>query len=131
MRIRIPFAITFSLLILLAAYTGFSSISPPINDKVLHFFTFFLLALTFYWILETTRRRAVNFTFVSITLIASILSEILQPLVNSTRLFDPLDILANALGSLTALGLNGWYHKRMLSRKREKKNRYAALATDD
>ncbi|KAF8423828.1 hypothetical protein EV426DRAFT_110276 [Tirmania nivea] len=131
MRIRVPFAIIFFLLILLAGYLGFSSIHPPINDKVLHFFTFFLLTLTFYWILETTRRRAVNFTFVCITLIASTLSEILQPLANSTRPFDPLDILANVFGSLTALGLNGWYHKRMLSRKREKKNRYTALAIDD
>lgn len=67
----------------------------------------------------------------AITVVTSTLSEILQPLVNSSRPFDPLDILANVLGSLTALGLNGWYHKRMLSRKREKKSRYAALATDD
>ena len=34
------------------------------------------------------------------------------------------------LGSLSALGMAAWYHKRMLERKRERsKNRYTALAT--
>lgn len=38
------------------------------------------------------------------------------------RLFDPLDILANVFGSLLALALNTWYHKRMLERKRASKH---------
>jgi hypothetical protein len=32
--------------------------------------------------------------------------------------FDPFDILANIAGSLAAIGMSGWYHKRMLERRR-------------
>ena len=86
---------------------------------------------TLGWFNRIPLTHPANTSLQSITLITSTLSELLLPLVNSTSVFEPLDILANVLGSLTALGLNGWYHKRMLSRKREKKNRYSALATDD
>jgi len=130
MRIRIPFTIAFFVQVLLAAYLTFSSIQPPINDKVGHFLTFFILTLTFYWILETTRRRALNLTFIIITLITSTTCEFLQPFMDPTDPFDPYDILSNMLGSLSALGLAAWYHKRMLERKRERsKSRYTALAT--
>jgi hypothetical protein len=32
--------------------------------------------------------------------------------------FDPFDIVANIAGSLAAIGLSSWYHKRMLERRR-------------
>lgn len=35
------------------------------------------------------------------------------------REFDPFDILANLIGSASALILCTWYHKRMLERKRQ------------
>lgn len=46
------------------------------------------------------------------------------------RDFDYFDIVANVLGSLTALGLCNWYHKRMLERKRAARG-YGAVAGDD
>lgn len=48
-------------------------------------------------------------------------SEFLQSLLPNGREFDPIDIGANILGSLTALGLCNIYHKRMLDRRRKKK----------
>lgn len=45
-------------------------------------------------------------------------SEVLQGFLPNGRQFDPLDILANVVGSLLALGLCTMYHKRMLDRKR-------------
>jgi hypothetical protein len=45
------------------------------------------------------------------------------------RAFDPYDILANVLGSLLALGLCNFYHKRMLERKRAARG-YTAVAGD-
>lgn len=44
-------------------------------------------------------------------------------------MFDPYDIVANVLGSLAALGISTWYHKRMLERKRQGK--YSAVPGDD
>jgi hypothetical protein len=38
------------------------------------------------------------------------------------RTFDPFDILANVAGSLLALAISTWYHKRMLERKRASKH---------
>jgi hypothetical protein len=52
-------------------------------------------------------------------------SEILQALLPNGRSFDPFDVLANIIGSLGAIGLCTWYHKRMLDRRR--KARFGAL----
>ena len=41
-------------------------------------------------------------------------------------MFDPLDIVANMVGSLLALGICSWYHKRMLDRRRKRKG-YGAV----
>jgi len=38
------------------------------------------------------------------------------------RDFDPYDIVANFVGSVPALLISSWYHKRMLERKRASKN---------
>jgi hypothetical protein len=46
------------------------------------------------------------------------------------RDFDPYDVLANVLGSVSALVLCNWYHKRMLERKRAARG-YGAVAGDD
>ena len=64
MRIRLPFAgsyfhchgidlslthviAAFLLLVLLAAYVGLTSLQiPQVNDKILHFFTFFLFTVS-------------------------------------------------------------------------------------
>lgn len=46
------------------------------------------------------------------------------------RNFDYYDILANVLGSVSAIALCNWYHKRMLERKRAARG-YGAVADDD
>lgn len=46
------------------------------------------------------------------------------------REFDYYDIFANVLGSITAIALCNWYHKRMLERKRAARG-YGAVAGDD
>lgn len=89
------------------------------NDKFLHLVTFFLLTVTFYWILDTTRRRTLHITLLVCTLGMSIGSEIVQGLLPIDRAFDPFDVVANVVGSLGAVGLCGWYHRRMLDRRRK------------
>ena len=112
----------FILVLLGAAYLGLAPLQiPQVNDKLLHFLTFFVLTLTFYWILDTTRRRTLNLTLILITFCLGLGSEILQGLLPNDRKFDPLDIAANLVGSLSALGLCTLYHKRMLDRRRAKK----------
>jgi hypothetical protein len=80
------------------------------------------LQLTFYWILETSRRRCIHFTLLAITAGLGIGSEVAQGLLPNDRPFDPYDILANVVGSTFALLLCSWYHKRMLERRRKNKH---------
>ncbi|EGC40763.1 VanZ domain-containing protein [Histoplasma capsulatum var. duboisii H88] len=139
LRIRYPFAASFALLCLLSAYIGLlprsnnatpggngknklpvstiPSLQP--NDKVLHLVTFFLLSLTFYWVLDTTRRRTLHLTIIVCTMCLGIGSELVQALLPNGRSFDPFDVLSNIVGSLCAVSLCTWYHKRMLERRRK------------
>ncbi|KAI1807531.1 hypothetical protein F4811DRAFT_549907 [Daldinia bambusicola] len=132
MRIRLPFAGVFFLLCLLAGYAGLSSLqlNTVINDKVLHLLTFFLLTIAFYWIIDTNRRRTLNFTVVVCTLGLGIGSEFVQGFLPNGREFDPYDIVANIVGSLAGLGLCSWYHLRMLERKRSRRQ-YNAVPGED
>ncbi|KAI3401114.1 hypothetical protein diail_260 [Diaporthe ilicicola] len=128
MRIRLPFAGVFSLLLLLAGYAGLTSLQLGVyvNDKVLHTLTFFLLTVVFYWIVDTNRRRTLHFTLVVCTLCLGVGSEFLQGFLPNGRDFDFYDIVANLVGSLAGLGLCSMYHKRMLERKRSRKT-YTAV----
>ncbi|KAK1757287.1 hypothetical protein QBC47DRAFT_378832 [Echria macrotheca] len=132
MRIRLPFAGVFALLLLLAGYAGLSSlqVDAVVNDKALHLVTFFLLTVAFYWIIDTNRRRTLNLTLVVCTLGLGVGSEFLQALLPNGREFDLFDLVANVVGSLAALGLCSWYHKRMLERKRTRKN-YTAVPGEE
>ncbi|KAL8833404.1 MAG: hypothetical protein Q9170_004285 [Blastenia crenularia] len=131
MRVRYPFAGAFAVLLLLAGYLRISSMQvPQANPQALHFITFFLLTLTFYWILDTTRRRLLNFSLLILTFALGVGSETIQVLLPKSRDFDPINIAANVLGSLSALGLCTIYHKRMLDRRRRRKG-YGAVPQDD
>ncbi|KAF2121763.1 hypothetical protein BDV96DRAFT_511152 [Lophiotrema nucula] len=135
MRIRKPFAAAFVGICLIAALAGFSPQDYKLpsygqSDKGLHFVAFFALTLAFYWILETNRRKVLQLTFTVCTVGLGFASEIVQGLLPINRQFDYYDILANVLGSLSALGLCNWYHKRMLERKRAARG-YGAVAGDD
>ncbi|TGO42114.1 hypothetical protein BHYA_0012g00290 [Botrytis hyacinthi] len=120
MRIRLPFAGAFLFLLLLAGYAGLTSIQVDavINDKVLHTITFFILTVVFYWILDTSRRRNLNFTLIICTGVLGVGSEFLQGFLPNGRTFDFYDIVANIVGSLAGVALCSWYHLRMLERKR-------------
>lgn len=86
--------------------------------------------VSFYWILETSRRRLIHLTLLFITGFLAIGSEILQALLPNDRDFDPFDILANVVGSGLALALCSWYHRRMLERRRRNKH-YDAVPADE
>ena len=45
----------------------------------------------------------------------------MQAALPNGRDFDPIDIVANIIGSSLALALCQWYHKRMLERRRRRK----------
>ncbi|KAF4126046.1 VanZ like family [Geosmithia morbida] len=133
MRIRLSFAGAFVLLLLIAAYMGLTSLQlgQYVNDKFLHCTTFFILTVVFYWVVDTSRRRTVHMTLVVCTLTLGIGSEFVQSFLPNDRDFDMYDIVANLVGSLAALALCSWYHKRMLERKRLRRNTYNAVPGDD
>lgn len=120
------------LLLLIAAYAGFTTLQlgQYVNDKVLHFGTFLLLTVVFYWIVDTNRRRTLNMTLVVCTLCLGVGSEFIQSFLPNDRDFDLYDIVANVVGSLAGAALCSWYHKRMLERKRQRKH-YDVVPGDD
>lgn len=130
--IFVPSTGVFFLLLLLAGYAGLTSLQVDVlvNDKVLHLFTFFVLTVVFYWITDTNRRRTLHFTLVVCTLGLGVGSEFLQGFLPNGREFDFYDIVANVVGSLAALGICSWYHKRMLERKRQRKS-YSVVPNND
>ncbi|EXJ79251.1 hypothetical protein A1O3_08752 [Capronia epimyces CBS 606.96] len=141
MRIRFPFAIAFLVLLIFSSSIGllpYSSLPstpaaaqpyiPRQSDKALHFVFFFALTATFYFILDTTRRRVIHLTLVVCTLCLAVGSEVAQHLLPNDREFDPWDVLANVIGSLAALGLASAYHRRAAERRRRAK--FTALAGD-
>jgi len=133
MRIRLPFAGAFLFFVATAGYAGLSSlqVDSRINDKVLHFVTFFVLTTCFYWILDTSRRRSLNFTLLVCTGLLGVGSEFLQWFLPNGREFDVYDIVANIAGSLAAIGLSTWYHMRMLERKRLAKHYQVVPGEED
>ncbi|PMD13969.1 hypothetical protein NA56DRAFT_401597 [Hyaloscypha hepaticicola] len=133
MRIRLPFAGAFLFFVATAGYAGLSSlqVDSRINDKVLHFVTFFILTTCFYWILDTSRRRSLNFTLLVCTGLLGVGSEFLQWFLPNGREFDVYDIVANIAGSLAAIGLSTWYHMRMLERKRLAKHYQVVPGEED
>lgn len=136
MRIRKSFAFAFALTLLLCALLGFSPPTsanaslPAHSDKALHAVAFFLTTFSFYWILDTTRRRVLQLTFVTCTLGLGVGSEVVQGWLPIHRAFDPYDILANLLGSALALTACTWYHRRMLERRRSARG-YAPVVGHD
>lgn len=97
----------------------------PQTDKLLHLLTFFALTATFYFILDTTRRRVLHYTLFVCTFALGLGGEVVQGLLPNDRDFDPWDVLANVVGSLAALGLASAYHRRAAERRRRAK--YSAL----
>jgi len=126
----VSFAAVFLLLVLVSLYLGFADVTVPLPDKLMHFLAFFGLTTAFYWIVETSRRRALHATLVVCTGIGGIGSEFLQDFL-PYRDFDALDIVANLAGSLCAVGVSALYHRRMLDRKRAARNQYQSVATSE
>lgn len=75
--------------------------------------------------MDTSRRRALHLTLLVCTLGLGLGSELLQSFLPNDRPFDPFDIVANGVGSLGAIGICGWYHRRMIDRRR--KNRFGLM----
>lgn len=101
----------------------YTPISTPIipSDKLLHLLTFAILSLTFYWILDTSRRRCLNFTLLCVGGVLGVGSEIVQGLIPNGRAFDLFDIVANVIGAGAAAGICSIYHRRMLERRRRRR----------
>jgi VanZ family protein len=76
----------FLAICVVSALAGFSPSNYSIptykqSDKALHFIAFFLVTTTFYWILETSRRKVIQLTFAVCTVGLGLVSEIVQSLL--------------------------------------------------
>ncbi|CAB11189.2 VanZ-like family protein [Schizosaccharomyces pombe] len=121
----------FIVLLIISAYLGFAPALPvPINDKVCHFFVFFLLTLVFYWVFDLSRRRATQLTILVCGVFGGLGSEFVQSFL-TYRTFDLFDIVANLLGCSLALLLNILYHKRRLEKIRLQRYGHVPTIADD
>ncbi|CCG81304.1 Uncharacterized protein C11E3.10 [Taphrina deformans PYCC 5710] len=125
---KIPAAI-FIVSSLAGLYLGIIAASGtlPIDDKLQHLVCYFFMGLSLYWTFDMSKRRAIQFTG-AILVVSSILSEFVQSFLTA-RIFDPVDIVANLLGSGISIFINVSYHTRMLRRRREAK--YSSLGLTD
>lgn len=122
----------FILSLLVAGYLGFALVQLP-HDKAVHFVTFLVLTVEFYFVFDTKYKslRALRLITLGVcTIGASIGLEIVQSLVNPARVFDVLDIACNVVGSLVGLGLSSGYQTWMVRRARAQIMRYRQLQTD-
>ncbi|KAI9497545.1 hypothetical protein BDB00DRAFT_784865 [Zychaea mexicana] len=101
MRLRMLLVLFF--LLVLLGILGFAPIDlqGKINDKVLHYFAFTILAICLYFLWDLSYKR--NLILAGIVLYSfAIISECVQGLL-PYRTFDGYDILANVLGGSTGL----------------------------
>ncbi|KAI5954531.1 hypothetical protein KGF54_002306 [Candida jiufengensis] len=128
-KVRISVLIAFIITLILAGYLGFSSIQL-IHDKLIHFIIFCILTIEFYFIFDTQFKslKLVRYlTFFICTIGGSISSEIIQNLINKDRIFDPIDILSNVLGSLLGLILSILYQNYRKSLAKKERLKYHKL----
>lgn len=95
-----------------AAYLGFALLSFT-HDKVLHFSVFFILTLELAYVFERPRPKLVMATCGA----GAVVSEFVQSLVNSKRVFDIQDIYCNIGGVFLALVIL-WTQWRRSSKRR-------------
>lgn len=121
----------FVLSLIGACYLGFALIHLP-YDKLIHFSTFCLLTLEFFFVFDTQYKSLKvlrNITLIICTFGGSVGLEIIQNLVNPKRVFDVYDIVANILGSLLGLGISVGYVTWSKNRARHKRSSYRQLNT--
>lgn len=106
-----------------AGYLGFALIHLE-YDKVIHFTTFLILTIEFYFIFDTKNKKLIRIiTIVICTCGASIGLELIQHLINSQRIFDIFDILYNVCGSSIGLLIACIVHNWRISKMRQEKQR--------
>lgn len=108
---------------------GFASIQLP-HDKWIHYCTFLILSLEFYFIFDTQNKNVKtvrSLTVIICTVSGSVGLEIVQSLVNPSRTFDIYDIASNVLGSLTAVGIAWGYQSWQIKKARNERLRYRKL----
>lgn len=116
----------FLLSLLIAGYLGFALIHLG-HDKLLHFVTFFILTVEFYFVFDI-RYKSIKIlryiTFVICTLCGSVGLEIIQSLVNPKRVFDIYDISSNFVGSLLGLLFSTAFQALRVRRAKNKRLQY-------
>lgn len=100
---RIPAGV-FLITSLASLYLGILAPSGllPVNDKILHLISFFMMGLSLYWVLDISKRKATQMTAIVLAFFC-VSSEVTQSYL-TVRPFDSVDIVANMLGSAMSLG---------------------------
>ncbi|CAG85848.2 DEHA2C02948p [Debaryomyces hansenii CBS767] len=86
-----------------------------------------VLTVEFYFIFNTKRKELKMLRYITLLVCtggAGIGSEILQSVVNPTRVFDINDILCNIAGSLVGVGISSGYSMWIMKNKRPQKQSY-------
>lgn len=109
----------------MAGYLGFALIHLH-HDKLIHGVTFFILTVEVYFLFDTKNkslRTLKLITFLTCTIAGSIVLEIIQNLINPSRIFDVFDIAFNMIGSLCGLILCIVIQSRIIKRSKQFRHR--------
>lgn len=115
-------SIVFLVSTILAGYLGFSLIKVK-HDKFLHFITFFILTIEFYFLFDTNNKSFKTLRLITLvcTLVAGVSLEMIQSMINAERAFDINDIFCNIGGSLFALlSVSLYHHYRVKELKKQR-----------
>lgn len=90
---------------IVAGYLGFALVHLH-HDKLIHGLIFFFITIEVYFVFDTNNKSLKTLrliTFLTCTIFASTVLEIVQNVVNPSRIFDVYDIAFNMIGSVTGL----------------------------
>jgi len=94
-----------------------SGVLPDTNikfqDKILHFLAYLVLSVLWgYYTILLKTKNAIIYSFLA-TLIFGVILELVQEVVNPSRDYDILDLLANCIGIMFGTVVVIWYNRKL------------------
>lgn len=105
-RWALPIAVLYTIALTVASLInmgGVPELGSSMDDKLYHTFAYAILQLVLYNYTSTTQVKNKIALSAGLSILYGIIIEVFQQLFTATRVLDPLDVMANAIG--VAIGI--------------------------